>query len=292
MTITAYVESLMGGTKPRTVIEQMVAGLRPGQHLHPNQYPWHDGHTRYGRGQLLEDEHEWNDQAVKGRVAGYHDIARHFGHVVPNAGADLKHYDYRAEHAEKIDRTLTGHGYTAYYAGGKYGQPALHTKNYDSGHLMIWNPDEGSGGDFGHRAYTDAWRKMHELAHAITKPIVNAKYGEAQRIGKLGHHRSIHEAERSVEWEWHAAHKQRELSAQIGVHVPDHVFHKELNTVMHDAVHRAVTGKFTNPEQEGYVPHSHKVPLATALGLIRHHAQRMGLTDRHQTFKNSARVTA
>jgi hypothetical protein len=82
-----------------------------------------------------------------------------------------------------------------------------------------------------------------------------------------------------------AAHKQRELSEQIGLHVPDEVFHKELNTVMHDAVHRAVTGKFTEPSDEGFVPSAQKVPLETALGLVDQAGAKMGLTHPDQVLK-------
>jgi hypothetical protein len=90
-----------------------------------------------------------------------------------------------------------------------------------------------------------------------------------------------------VHWEWLAAHKQRELSQQIGVHVPDHVFHKELNTVMHDAIHRAVTGKFTEPSGEGFRPHEHKLPLETALGMVRESAHNLGITGMHDLIKKS-----
>jgi hypothetical protein len=57
------------------------------------------------------------------------------------------------------------------------------------------------------------------------------------------------------------------------------VFNREYNTVMHDAAHRAVTGKFTEPSEEGFVPHSHAVPLETSLGLVREAARNLGLTE-------------
>lgn len=271
------IEAVLAGRSVRDVVERLLELSR----THPNAYPWDPGTD-----DLTEagEAHAWNPQALAGRAVGYESFAHHFGTVRPGTTPDLKHYPYGPEHAEKIESMLKSHGYTPYYAGGRYGPADLAHKNYDTKALMIWDPSEGSGGDFGHRAYTDAWRKTHELAHALTKPIVNAKYGEAPRIGKLGHHRSQHEVERAVEWEWHAAHKQRELNAGLGIHVPDHVFHKELNTVLHDAVHRGVTGKFTNPDQEGFHPSERKVPLATSIGLVREHARRLGLTNRHQTF--------
>jgi hypothetical protein len=92
---------------------------------------------------------------------------------------------------------------------------------------------------------------------------------------------------RAVHWEHLAAHKQRELSQMVGVHIPDETFNKEYSTVMHDAVHRAVTGQFTEPSQEGFVPHSHKVPLQTALDVVRDEGSKMGLAGHHDLVRKS-----
>ena len=107
-------------------------------------------------------------------------------------------------------------------------------------------------------------------------------------MGKLGHQRTPHEAMRAVEWEHMAAHKQRELSAAIGVHLSDSDHAREYNTVMHDAVHRGVTGLFTNPAQEGFHPHDQYTPLDHSLGVVQQHADRLGL-GRHDTFKKKAK---
>lgn len=230
-----------------------------------------------------------NDQAAGVGVSTYAKFAAPYGSVTPGKASDLTHYDY-SNKLPAVQDLVKKHGFQVYYAGGKYGKPDLANKNYNTGHLMIYDPTPASGGDFGNQDYTNAWRQIHELAHALTYPELNKTYGEGRRIGKLGTHRTLNEAQRAVHWEHLAAHKQRELSKQIGVHIPDNVFHKEYNTVMHDAVHRAVTGQFTEPSQEGFVPHEHEVPLSHALDMVRHEGKKMGLSGQHDTIKKPAAV--
>lgn len=276
---------------------------------HPHSYPYHDGHSSYhkrtaGPGILLTT-HEFadllplaksdplappaaephvNEQAAGKGVSTFSKYAGPYGTVNKGQATDLKHYPMDGV-GEKVNQLLKDHGYTPYYAGGKHGKPDLAGKNYNTGHLMIYDPSAGSGGDFGHQDYTDAWRKTHELAHALTLDAVNAKYGEGRRMGGLGKHRSLREAKRAVEWEHLATHKQRELAAQIGVHIPDEAFNREYNTVMGDAVHRAITGKFTEPSEEGFSPHSHQVPLSVAHSMLDEHAGHIGLRDQHDLSK-------
>lgn len=286
---------------------------------HPNFYEWHDGHTdhhnprpwdkqnametarslgliKHGEpvgmahphmdGSKPPEAQPKNDQAAGVGVSTYAKFASPYGIVTPGKQSNLFHYDYNNK-LPAVQDLVKKHGFNVYYAGGKYGKPDLANRNYNTNHLMIYDPTPASGGDFGNRDYTDAWRQIHELSHALTYPELNKTYGEGRRIGKLGHHRTLNEAMRAVHWEWLAAHKQRELSKQIGVHIPDDVFHKELNTVMHDAVHRAATGQFTEPSQEGYVPHGHKVPLTTALDMLRDHAKSLGLQGHHDLIKKN-----
>lgn len=249
---------------------------------HPHAYDWHDGHTDHHTGLLKADEHPHtssfpkNDQAAGVGVSTYAKYAEPYGHVTPGVQTNLLHYPLHglADHAKQL---VQSHGYQSYYAGGKYGKPDLARRNYNTKHLMVYDPSPDSGASFNDQGYTDAWRHVHELAHALTYPELNQIYGEGRRIGKLGVHRNVREAARAVHWEWLAAHKQRELSAQMGVHIPDDAFNKEVNTVMHDAVHRAVTGKFTEPSGEGFLPHAHKVPLETALGMIQEAGRNLGL---------------
>lgn len=229
-----------------------------------------------------------NDQAgVAGTSKAYGRFAAPYGTVDRSSPSNLKFYPLEGKH-DAATAQVAHHGYQHYYAGGKHGKPDLANRNYTTKHLMVYDPEAGSGGDFGETTYTDAWRKTHELAHALTLDTLNQKYGEGRRMGALGKHRTMREAQRAVEWEWHAAHKQRELAADLGVHISDDDFHRELNTVMHDAVHRAITGKFSDPAHEGFRPHAHKVPLETALGMVRDAGREMGLKGEHDLLQKSA----
>jgi hypothetical protein len=230
--------------------------------------------------------HATNEQAsVAGSSKEYGRFAAPYGRVEPGSRPSLKFYHGLEHKGPEVERLLAHHGYQAYYAGGKHGRADLANKNYDTKHLMIWDPEEGSGGDLGHRAYTDAWRKTHELAHALTYPEVNQVYGEGRRMGGLGRQRTQREAMRAVHWEHLAAHKQRELLASIGVHASDQDFNREYNTVLHDAVHRAVTGRLSEPGDEGFQPHAHQVPLEVALGAVRNSAAEMGLRGEHDLLR-------
>lgn len=261
---------------------------------HPNFYDWHDGHTDHhnpkpwDKQTAIETAQSLglikNDQAAGVGVSTYAQFAAPYGQVISGTPSNLFHYDY-TDKLPAVQDLVKKHGFNVYYAGGKYGKPDLANKNYNTGHLMIYDPTPASGGDFGNENYTNAWRQIHELAHALTYPELNNVYGEGRRIGRLGHHRTLNEAMRAVHWEHLAAHKQRELSRKIGVHIPDDVFNKEYNTVMHDAVHRAVTGKFTEPSQEGFAPHAHKVPLEVALDAVRDHGKKLGLQGQHDLVR-------
>lgn len=252
---------------------------------HPHAYEWHDGHTDHHKEIVKADgEKPINEQAAPVGVKTYGQFAQHYGTVNPGKQTELKFYPLDGKNQEITDQ-VKKHGFEVYYAGGKYGKPDLANKNYNTKHLMVYDPSPELGASFEDEKYTDSWRKVHELAHALTYPTLNEEYGEGRRLGKLGV-RTPREAERAVKWEWLAAHKQRDLLADLGVHVPDETFHKELNTVMHDAIHRAVTGQFTEPSHEGFEPHSHKVPLETALNLVREHAAKMGLSHPEATLRN------
>jgi len=302
-------------------LKKAMIGAPPGPKPHPHAYEWHEGHTSYHhhapangvvipRSKQTElmslaksdpakmpeppkpagDEalnHKTNDQSIGAGASTYAKFAQPYGSVNKGQPSDLKHYPMEGT-GPKVNDLVKKHGYTVYYAGGQHGKADLAGKNYNTGHLMIWDPSAGSGSDFGHADYTDNWRKIHELSHALTYQQLNQKYGEGRRMGGLGKQRSTNEAKRAVEWEWLAAHKQRELAAGLGIHIPDEQFHRELNTVMHDAVHRAVTGKFTEPSDEGFVPHPHKVPLETALGMVDEASGQMGLKGPHDVLKKFA----
>lgn len=275
----------------------------------PHSYPWHaearDALRHMGQGVFADpvltkadaavgNPHPHmdtppppaNDQAAGAGVSTYAKFAAPYGNCVKGQKTDLYHYPLHGQ-IPAVQKLVKDHGFQVYYAGGKFGKPDLANRNYFSRHLMIYDPTPSSGGDFGDRDYTDAWRQSHELAHALTLPALNAIYGEGRRIGKLGVHRTLHEAQRAVHWEHLAAHKQRELLSSVGVHVPDDVFNREYNTVMHDAVHRAATGQFTEPSDEGFRPHSHQVPLEVALATLRDEAKNLGLSHPHALLHKS-----
>ncbi len=259
---------------------------------HPNNYDWHDedGVGSPPEAAPLHLVKAEGDQPVNAQAAGrgvptFAPTVAQWGAVNPGQASNLRHYDFRP-FGPQIEDMAKKHGYAFKYMGpGNI--PDLKADNYNTRSLHIWDPKAGSGGDFGEERYTDTWRKAHELAHALTYADINAKYGEGRRIGKLGVHRTPQEAKRAVEWEWLAAHKQREIGEAMGHHIPDEDFHRELNTVMADAVHRAVHGTFTEPSDEGFTPHPHKVPLEHAFKVIDDHAARMGLGP-HETLKTKA----
>ncbi len=311
------------GERPVTkaeVAQRLAVVLRKSLSPQPwaGHYAWHEGHSSMhqksiGHGVLLTNAqeahllplakadpvaptappapaepnaHPTNEQAAGKGVSTYAKYAAPYGSLAPGAASNLKFYPMEGQ-AGAVNKLVADHGFQVHYAGGKHGKPDLANKNYDTGHLMIWDPSAGSGGDFGHADYTDNWRKTHELAHALTRPALNEIYGEGRRMGGLGKQRTTREALRAVHWEHMVAHKQRDLAAKMGIHISDEDFNREYNTVMHDAVHRAVTGKFTEPSEEGFNPHPHAVPLETSLGMVRDAAEQMGLQHPNDTLKKN-----
>jgi len=276
---------------------------------HPLSYDWHDGHsdhhTDINKAEDNKPEPFVHSQAhgpdktpkfaENTQVGGvsdksFNDIVGNWGTTDPKKPSTLKFYKNIENHASGIQDLMDKHGYKHYYAGGKHGKPNLANKNYNTKDLMVYDPTPQSGGDFDHEAYTDAWRKSHELAHALTHNDVNDIYGEGRRLGKLGV-RSPREMKRAAHWEWLAAHKQRDLMSDVGYKMNDDDFHRELNTVMGDATHRAITGKFTEPSTMGFQPHSHKIPLHESLNMIDKHAKNMGLQhddDTHAAQKKES----
>lgn len=266
-------------------------------------YPWHEGHTSHYASSLVKDDAHPHTQAhgpqkfsggeaiasneqvgKPGTSKDYGTFAAQYGTLDKTKPSNLKFYKDLDKHLPKIDAFINQSGYSPYYAGADGQKPDLANKNYNTKHLMIY---AGKGGDFGEEKFTDAWRKIHEFSHAQTYNGINQKYGEGRRIGALGKQRTPREAKRAVEWEWDTVHKQRDLLKRLGVHISDEDFHKELNTVMHDAVHRAITGKFTEPSQEGFQPFNHKVPLHVAMHLIDSASKQLGLQHDEDLMKKT-----
>jgi hypothetical protein len=105
----------------------------------------------------------------------------------------------------------------------------------------------------------------------LTRAEVDAKYGPLPRVGALGLNRTPEDAKRAVEWEYLAAHKQRELGESMGHVISDEDFARELNTVMAEAVHRAIYGVTVEPSSQGFVPHGRPVGLDVAHRVIDEH---------------------
>jgi hypothetical protein len=259
---------------------------------HPHSYEWHDGHSVHHKTIMKADEdagksfeHATNEQVATVGVPTYAEYAKHYGTIDKGVQSHDSAYNYKGL-SDKINDLIKQHGYQVYYAGGKYGKPDLATKNYDTNHLMIYDPTPDSGGDQGDFEQTDNWRKVHELAHALTREQVNntqipgfgdATYGERPRMGRLGKQRTLRDAMRAIHWEALAVQKQRELSEQLGLKVSQEDFNREWNTNQHDATHRAVTGRFSEPRKEGFHPSTTPVPIEFSLGLARKAAEQMGM---------------
>lgn len=262
---------------------------------HPHSYDWHEtsdddiDKSDNPKAHVHTEAHgpSGNDQAGGNYSGKFHEIMGKFGTINSGKQTDLKFYHGLEHHLPKIESHIKDQGYSHYLAGGIHGKPDLANRNYNTKHLMIYDPSAGSGGDFGHEDYTKAWRLSHEMAHAETLPEINKIYGEGRRPGKLGQ-RTPREAKRAVHWEDMAVKKQRDIMAGLGYHMSDDEFNKERNTVLADATHRAITGKFTDPNEMGFYPHSHHIPLEHALGIIDAHAKSLGLQhDEDRLLKKS-----
>lgn len=265
------------------------------QGIHPHSYDWHDGHTDHHDIEKLEKfivpEHHGDEQSAYDGSKTHKPIAEKFGKKEKDKKTNLQFYRGIEQAEPAIDKMIKDHGYKFYMAGGEHGKPDLRNKNYNTRHLTIWNQKSKEGKDFGDEEHSRSWRKLHELSHALTYPEVNNMYGEGRRIEKLGK-RTPNEAKRSVHWEWLAAHKQRDLSKQLGFKIKKEDFHRELNTVMNDAVHRAIVGKFVEPSERGFQPSSEKVDLEQSLKMIDDHAKAMGLDHSHATLEGTPNAMA
>lgn len=202
-------------------------------------------------------------EPVKADPPSYEKITAPFGKVTGKP-TNLNFYNMEGARS-RVDQLVKDHGYTSSYHGGKYPKAELHEKNHDTFHLPIH--------DTGDDKHADVWRKTKSLAEALTTKDINQRYGEGKRVGALGR-RTLRESLRSVEHTHLASHKQRQLAAQIGVHISESDFNKEYNTQMGDSIHRALIGSHSNPAEKGFVPHSHKVPLSTSLQIIKDEAKK------------------
>jgi hypothetical protein len=150
---------------------------------------------------------------------------------------------------------------------------------YDRGEIWIYDPEEDLGSfrfqDWSRDEsvrYTRNWRITHELGHALTEGPINMRYGRGRRAGKLGDGLEPREVARALAWEHSAFHKQRFLLLEDFVVIDDDQFAQEYRVNMADAFHRVLTGEFSNPGREGFVPRPHHGPhldeLCSAVSLM------------------------
>lgn len=240
----------------------------------------------------------------KGPVA-QSEIYNLFGSTTASSGAaegnltnttkDLKYYDLSpiTRRPWLIDKLLDRFGFrTKYFSfeenperGVRWQPPDLKRDGYHNGTIWVYDPrnDQGS---FSDPEYTNAWRVPHELGHALTEDLVQRRYGDGHREGRLGRagvsYRgapgkqveietrplTLKEAQRALEWEDVTFRAQRQLLDSIGVPIDDAAFNREYNTNLADATYRILFGDFGDPGKRGFIPSEQPADLKAALQLL------------------------
>ena len=181
-----------------------------------------------------------------------------------------------AEMTPQVDELLAHYGYEPYYFGGQYGNYSdLANRNYTTGHLAIFDPHTEAA-SFGDAQFTDNWRKLHELGHAQGLEDLNHKWGEGRRLGKVGV-RTPREMLRAIDWETMALMNQRKLMDEIGLPMTPQEYNRDWNTTVGDAGFRAITGQFTSPTEEGFVPYDERISPAYAMNAVTRRADELGI---------------
>lgn len=189
---------------------------------------------------------------------------------------ELKYYDLTEaiENPEVIEQLAERFGYTVEvfsFEEENFRIPRLGKQNYEQGTVWIYDP-AAAHGSFKDETYTRAWRVSHEMAHGITERLMQERYGDSKRYGRLGQTMmgergappkrveveleplTLMQAQRAVEWEDVAFRVQRALLDHMGISIPDSVFNQEANVNMADAVFRTVTGDFADAGEFGFRP--------------------------------------
>jgi hypothetical protein len=180
--------------------------------------------------------------------------------------------------------------------GGKYG-PADFRKSYPQKHVWIFDPSTEAGSFFD-EDYTKIWRVVHEIAHGETNDVLSKMYGgQGKRLGALGIPTkfkgrdvpplSLADAMRALDWEDLAFRRQREIyEKDFGIKISEDDFMREYAGNMGDALHRVLTGEFSDPGVLGVIPKSlsPKQVLKKAKKLLQERADDLGL-DNSTTFK-------
>lgn len=228
--------------------------------------------------------------------ASQEEVYKMFGKIgEPGTETDTKFYDLKplTSRPWNLDRLLDRYGFRVKYfsfeehpeTGVKWRTPDLNRDGYRNGTLWIYDPRNGQGSFFDPE-YTNTWRIPHELGHAVTEDIVQRKYGDSKREGRLGRagvsYRgapgktveievpplTLKEAQRAVEWEDLAFRTQRMLLEEAGVKVEPHEFGQEYNANLADAVYRVLSGDFGDPGKRGFDPYGPVADLKGALQLL------------------------
>ncbi len=189
---------------------------------------------------------------------------------------ELKFYNLTEaiENPESIAQLAERFGYDVQvfsFEAENFRIPRLGKQNYETGTVWIYDP-AATHGSFKDETYTRAWRTSHEIAHGVTERIMQDRYGDSKRYGRLGRTMmgergappkrveveleplTLMQAQRAVEWEDVTFRVQRALLDNMGISIPDSVFNQEYNVNMSDAVFRTVTGDFADAGEFGFRP--------------------------------------
>ncbi|MDK1039265.1 MAG: hypothetical protein QGD91_10185, partial [Actinomycetota bacterium] len=200
---------------------------------------------------------------------------------------ELKYYDLTEaiENPEVINDLAEQFGYTVEvfsFEEENFRIPRLGKQNYETGTVWIYDP-AAEHGSFKDETYTRAWRVSHEMAHGITERLIQERYGDSKRYGRLGRTMmgelgkppkrieveleplTLMQAQRAVEWEDVTFRVQRALLDHMGISIPDSVFNQEANVNMSDAVFRTVTGDFADAGEFGFRPSVIKADIKAVL---------------------------
>lgn len=209
---------------------------------------------------------------------------------------DLKIYNLDNLIADpvKVDSLMTEYQYEVKYfsfhedpaAGVAFTVPKLKKEHYGTGVLWIHDPRVAHE-SFKDVEYTRQWRIVHEMGHGITEQIMQDRYGDSRREGRMGRswdatrgHPSkrqvtvelnpltLLEAQRSVEWEDVSFRVQRMLMEDMMIHVKPEDFGREYNTNIADATHRVLTGDFGDPGEYGFVPSESLPSIKSILSML------------------------
>jgi len=237
--------------------------------------------------QLLKEAIDVSGQHAPRNDPRFWDVMRHYGKQNLDM-VDKPVQPYSSELAEmspQVNELLASYGYEPYYFGGEYPNPDLDKKNYNTGHLAIFDPGVAATSFGANKPFTDNWRKLHELGHAQGLEDLNAEWGEGRRLGKLGQ-RTPREMLRAIDWETRALGNQRKLMEEIGLPIQESEYNRDWNTTIGDAGFRALTGQFTSPEGEGFEAFSEeRVPAEIAMRKVREKAEELGL-DMDETLRD------